>query len=113
MTGAEISSRDRARGRVDLDRERIEAGVDQIGSPPRLVKAMNDAIEAYFGKAAPWLEKEMAVGRNDGKFAVGADQLASTIVPAGQAVFPLRGAAVGGGGGSAGAPRAGGAAQPG
>jgi hypothetical protein len=58
LTAAEISSMDRAQGRVDLDRERIEAGVDQIGSPPRLAKAMNDAIEAYFGKAAPWLEKE-------------------------------------------------------
>ena len=59
MTAAEISIIDRAQGRVDLDRERIEAGVDQIGSPPRLVKAMNDAVEAYFGKVAPWLEKEM------------------------------------------------------
>ena len=67
LTAAEISSMDRAQGRVDLDRERIEAGVDQIGSPPRLAKAMNDAIEAYFGKAAPWLEKEMAAGRADGK----------------------------------------------
>jgi methyl-accepting chemotaxis protein len=94
MTAAEISSMDRAQGRVDLDRERIEAGVDQIGSPPRLAKAMNDAIEAYFGKAAPWLEKEMAVGRNDGKFAVGADQLASTIVPAVQAFFAVRDAAL-------------------
>jgi hypothetical protein len=32
LTAAEISSMDRAQGRVDLDRERIEAGVDQIGT---------------------------------------------------------------------------------
>jgi HAMP domain-containing protein len=94
LTAAEISSMDRAQGRVDLDRERIEAGVDQIGSPPRLAKAMNDAIEAYFGKAAPWLEKEMTVGRNDGKFAIGANELASTIVPAVQAFFAVRDAAL-------------------
>ncbi|WP_108522166.1 methyl-accepting chemotaxis protein [Bradyrhizobium algeriense] len=94
LTAAEISSMDRAQGRVDLDRERIEAGVDQIGSPSRLAKAMNDAIEAYFGKAAPWLEKEMAVGRNDGKYAIGSDQLASTIVPAVQAFFAVRDAAL-------------------
>ncbi|MEH2494773.1 methyl-accepting chemotaxis protein [Bradyrhizobium sp. AZCC 1678] len=94
LTAAEISSMDRAQGRVDLDRERIEAGVDQIGSPPRLAKAMNDAIEAYFGKAAPWLEKEMAAGRNDGKYAIGSDQLASTIVPAVQAFFAVRDAAL-------------------
>jgi methyl-accepting chemotaxis protein len=105
LTAAEISSMDRAQGRVDLDRERIEAGVDQIGSPPRLAKAMNDAIEGYFGKAAPWLEKEMAVGRNDGKFAVGADQLASTIVPAVQAFFAVRDAALAEAGERAGAAR--------
>jgi methyl-accepting chemotaxis protein len=105
LTAAETSSMDRAQGRVDLDRERIEAGVDQIGSPPRLVKAMNDAIEGYFGKAAPWLEKEMAVGRNDGKFAVGADQLASTIVPAVQAFFAVRDAALAEAGERAGAAR--------
>ena len=63
LTAAEISITDRAQGRVDLDRERIEAGVDQIGSPPRLAKAMNDAIEGYFGKAAPWLDKEIAAAR--------------------------------------------------
>jgi methyl-accepting chemotaxis protein len=103
LTAAEISSMDRAQGRVDLDRERIEAGVDQIGSPPR--QAMNDAIEGYFGKAAPWLEKEMAVGRNDGKFAVGADQLASTIVPAVQAFFAVRDAALAEAGERAGAAR--------
>ena len=105
VTAAEISSMDRAQGRVDLDRERIEAGVDQIGSPPRLAKAMNDAIEAYFGKAAPWLEKEMAVGRNDGKFAIGSDQLASTIVPAVQAFFAVRDAALAEAGERAGAAR--------
>ena len=105
MTAAEISSMDRAQGRVDLDRERIEAGVDQIGSPPRLAKAMNDAIEGYFGKAAPWLEKEMAAGRNDGKFAINADQLASTIVPAVQAFFAVRDAALAEAGERAGAAR--------
>jgi methyl-accepting chemotaxis protein len=94
VTAAEISSMDRAQGRVDLDRERIEAGVDQIGSPPRLAKAMNDAIDAYFGKAAPWLEKEMAVGRADGKYAINSDQLAGTIVPAVQAFFAVRDAAL-------------------
>ena len=94
VTAAETSSMDRAQGRVDLDRERIEAGVDQIGSPPRLAKAMNDAIEAYFGKAAPWLEKEMVAGRADGKYAINSDQLAGTIVPAVQAFFAVRDAAL-------------------
>jgi methyl-accepting chemotaxis protein len=105
LTAAEISGMDRAQGRVDLDRGRIEAGVDQIGSPPRLAKAMNDAVEAYFGKAAPWLEKEMATGRNDGKFAITADQLASTIVPAVQAFFAVRDAALAEAGERAGAAR--------
>ena len=105
LTAAEISTMDRAQGRVDLDRERIEAGVDQIGSPPRLAKAMNDAIEAYFGKAAPWLEKETAAGRNDGKFAINSEQLAGTIVPAVQAFFAVRDAALAEAGDRAGAAR--------
>ncbi|NOJ41876.1 methyl-accepting chemotaxis protein [Bradyrhizobium australiense] len=94
LTAAEISITDRAQGRVDLDRERIEAGVDQIGSPLRLATAMNDAVEGYFGKAAPWLEKEMAAGRADGKYAINSDQLASAIVPAVQAFFAVRDAAL-------------------
>ncbi|KRR20706.1 chemotaxis protein [Bradyrhizobium lablabi] len=94
LTAAEISITDRAQGRVDLDRERIEAGVDQIGSPPRLTKAMNDAVEGYFGKAAPWLEKEMATGRAEGNYAINAEQLAGAIVPAVQAFFAVRDAAL-------------------
>jgi methyl-accepting chemotaxis protein len=94
ITAAETSSMDRAEGRVTLDRERIEAGVDQIGSPPRLAKAMNDAIDGYFGKVAPWLEKELAAGRADGNYAINSDQLAGTIVPAVQAFFIVRDAAL-------------------
>jgi methyl-accepting chemotaxis protein len=94
LTAAEISTMDRAQGRVDLDRERIEAGVDQIGSPPRLAKAMQDAIDAYFGKAAPWLEKALAIGRAEGKYEIGANELATTIVPAVQAFFAVRDAAL-------------------
>ena len=105
LTAAEISITDRAQGRVDLDRERIEAGVDQIGSPPRLTKAMNDAVDAYFGKAAPWLEKVMAAGRNDGNYGIGSDELATTIVPAVQAFFAVRDAALAEAGERAGAAR--------
>jgi len=105
LTAAEISITDRAQGRVDLDRERIEAGVDQIGSPPRLAKAMNEAVEGYFGKAAPWLEKEMAAGRAEGKYEINSDQLASTIVPAVQAFFAVRDAALAEAGERAGAAR--------
>ena len=94
LTAAEISVTDRAQGRIDLDRERIEAGVDQIGSPPRIAKAMSDAVEGYFGKVAPWLEKEIAAGRADGNYAINENQLAGTIVPAVQAFFAVRDAAL-------------------
>ena len=82
LAAAEISFADRGQGRVDLDRERIEAGVDQIGSPPRLAKALKDALDSYFGQAEPWLEKEMLAGHDDGKYRINSDELASTIVPA-------------------------------
>jgi methyl-accepting chemotaxis protein len=95
LTTAEISAIDRAQGRVDLDRERIEAGVDQIGSPPRLVKPLKDAVDLYFGQAAPWLEKEVLAARNDGKYGVGSeDELAAKIVPAVQSFFAVRDAAL-------------------
>jgi methyl-accepting chemotaxis protein len=95
MTAAEISAIDRAQGRVDLDRERIEAGVDQIGSPARLTKPLKDAVDAYFGGAAPWLEKEVLSGRNDGKYGINSeDELAAKVVPAVQSFFALRDAAL-------------------
>jgi methyl-accepting chemotaxis protein len=94
MTAAEISSVDRAQGRVDLDRERIEAGVDQIGSPVRLAKPLKDAVDFYFGRAAPVLEKEMPAARGDGKFGMNSDELAALIVPAVQSFFAVRDAAL-------------------
>jgi methyl-accepting chemotaxis protein len=95
MTAAEISSIDRAQGRVDLDRERIEAGVDQIGSPARLVKPLKDAVEAYFEGVVPWLEKEVLAGRNDGKYGISSEgELAAKVVPAVQSFFALRDAAL-------------------
>jgi methyl-accepting chemotaxis protein len=95
MTAAEISSIDRAQGRVDLDRERIEAGVDQLGSPARLVKPLENAVDAYFKGAAPWLEKEVLAGRNDGKYGINSeDELAARVVPAVQSFFAVRDASL-------------------
>src|SRR6266566_4469211 len=95
MTAAEISSIDRAQGRVDLDRQLIEAGVDQIGSPARLVKPLKDAVDAYFGQVAPWLEKEILAFRSDGKYGINSeDELAAKVVPAVQSFFVVRDAAL-------------------
>ncbi|CAN5128633.1 HAMP domain-containing methyl-accepting chemotaxis protein [soil metagenome] len=95
LTAAEISSIDRAQGRVDLDRERIEAGVDQIGSPARLVKPLKEAVDLYFGKAVPWLDKEIMAARNDGKYGIASEaELAAAIVPAVQSFFVVRDAAL-------------------
>jgi methyl-accepting chemotaxis protein len=94
LTPAELSTIDRAQGRIDLDRERIEAGVDQIGSPPQLAKALAVSTDSYFAKVAPWLEKEIAAGRGDGKYGINSDQLAGTVVPAVQTFFGIRDAAL-------------------
>lgn len=67
LTIAEFSLMDQLQGRVETDRERIEAGIDQLGNPPRIAKAFKDATEAYFGHAAPVVEKEMPAARSDGK----------------------------------------------
>ncbi|SHK10479.1 Methyl-accepting chemotaxis protein [Bradyrhizobium lablabi] len=95
LSAAEISAIDRAQGRVDLDHERIEAGVDQIGSPARLVKPLKDAVDAYFGGAAPWIEKEILAARGDGNYGVKSeDELAARVVPAVQSFFAVRDAAL-------------------
>src|SRR5579871_2411655 len=94
LTPAEFATMDRNQGRVELDRERIEAGVDQLGSPPRLTKALKEAIDAYFGRAAVVIEKEMPAAHGDGKYGIGPDDLAAAVVPAVQTFFGLRDAAL-------------------
>jgi methyl-accepting chemotaxis protein len=95
MTAGEMSAVDRAQGRVELDRERIEAGVDQVGNPARLVKALKDAVDTYFGRAAPWIEKEIMAARGDGKYGISSEnELAANVLPAVQTFFVVRDAAL-------------------
>ena len=94
LTTAEFAAMDRFQGRADLDRERIEAGVDQVGNPPRLTKALKEAIDAYYGKAVLVIEKEMPAARGDGQYGINADELATHIVPAVTKFFVVRDAAL-------------------
>ena len=94
LTTAEFAAMDRFQGRADLDRERIEAGVDQVGNPPRLTKALKEAIDAYYGKAVLAVEREMPAARSDGQYRINADELATYIVPAVTKFFVVRDAAL-------------------
>jgi methyl-accepting chemotaxis protein len=94
VTTAELSSMDRAQGRVDVDRERIEAGIDQIGKPERLVKPLKEAVQGYFVDVAPVIEQEIPAARSDGKYKMSNDDLAAAIVPAIQRFVVLRDAAL-------------------
>ena len=94
LTTAEFAAMDGFQGRADLDRERIEAGVDQVGNPPRLTKALKEAIDAYYGKAVLVIEKEMPAARGDGQYGINADELATHIVPAVTKFFVVRDAAL-------------------
>jgi methyl-accepting chemotaxis protein len=94
MTVAEFTAMDRNQGRVDVDRERIESDIDQLGSPVRLTSAMKDAFDAYFGRAAQVIDKEMPAAHGDGKFGINADDLANAIVPALVRFFGIRDAAL-------------------
>jgi methyl-accepting chemotaxis protein len=94
LTAAELSSMDRGEGRIDVGRERIEATVDQLGKPERLANPLKVAIEGYFGRAAPAIEKEMPAARSDGKYGMTSEELAATIVPAIQAFITVRDAAL-------------------
>jgi len=94
LTAAEFALMDRMQGRVEADRERIEAGIDQLGNPPRIAAAFKAAADSYFGKAAAAVDKEMPAARSDGKYGIGADELATVIVPAIQMFYGVRDAAL-------------------
>src|SRR5579883_762057 len=90
----EIATVNRAQGRVEVDRERIEASVDQLGNPERLARALKEATDAYFGRAALMLEKELSAEQRDSAAGVNADELATAVLPAIQSFFLLRDAAL-------------------
>ena len=94
LVAAEFSLMDRMQGRVEADRERIEAGMEMLGNPPRIATALKAATESYFGNAAPVVDKEMPAARSDGKYGVNADELAKVIVPAIQMFYGVRDAAL-------------------
>ena len=94
LTAAELSLMDRMQGRVEADRERIEAAIDQLGNPSRIAAALKAATESYFGRAAVAVDKEMPAARSDGKYGIGADELAKVIVPAIQMFYSVRDAAL-------------------
>src|SRR4051794_2436381 len=94
LTAPEFSLMDRMQGRVEADRERIEAGIDQLGSPPRIATALKAATDSYFGKAAAAVDKEMPAARGDGKYGINAEELANVIVPAIQMFYGVRDAAL-------------------
>ncbi|QIO36850.1 methyl-accepting chemotaxis protein [Bradyrhizobium sp. 1(2017)] len=94
LSAAELSLMDRMQGRVEADRERIEAGIDQLGNPSRIATALKAANESYFGAAAVAVEREIPAARSDGKYSTTADDLAKVIVPAIQMFYGVRDAAL-------------------
>ncbi len=94
MTPAELAAIDRGQGRIDVDRERIEAAIDQLGSPPRLAQARASGFQAYFGQAAPVLDRQAQAARSDGKYTVSLDGLTQAVVPNLLALLTVRDAAL-------------------
>ncbi|MVT53697.1 HAMP domain-containing protein [Bradyrhizobium yuanmingense] len=94
LTAAELSLMDRMQGRVEANRERLEAGIDQLGNPARIAAALKAATASYFGQAAVAVDKELPAARSDGKYSGTADELAKVIVPAIQMFYGVRDAAL-------------------
>src|SRR3569833_727160 len=90
LAAAEKAATDRAQGRIESDRDRIDAGVDQAGNPARLVDALKDAKQAYFGRTTDIIEQEIAAGLTDANYSVNADQLAGVVVPPIQKFLSVR-----------------------
>ena len=94
MTTPEFAAMDRNQGRVEVDRERIESDVDQLGRPARLASAMKEAFDGYFNRVALDIEKQMGAARADGKFTITSDEFAANTVPALVRFFAIRDAAL-------------------
>ena len=93
-TPAEVSSLDRAQGRLDVERERIEAGIDQIGKPERLVRALGEAIQGYFAELSPRIDQDIASARNDGRYKMTSEDLTTASVASVQRFIVVRDAAL-------------------
>jgi methyl-accepting chemotaxis protein len=94
LTAAEKVAADRAQGRVDANRDRMDAAVDQLGNPARLADALKEAKQAYFGQAAPVVDKEIATGLVDANYSIDGDQLAELVVPPIMKFLVVRDAAI-------------------
>jgi methyl-accepting chemotaxis protein len=94
LTAAEFSSMDRSQGRLEAGRERLEAIVDQLGKPERLIKPLNTALQSYFDLVAPQFDKEMPAARTDGKYTLTVPELGAVLLPAVQGFFALRDTAI-------------------
>lgn len=94
LTSAERSLMDRVQGRIEVDRERIEASLNQLGDPVRLDKVMREAVDSYFGKAELVIQREFAVGSSGASYGMSSDELAKSTVPATQSFIAVRDAAL-------------------
>ncbi|MGJ4999505.1 methyl-accepting chemotaxis protein [Bradyrhizobium sp. HKCCYLS3077] len=94
VTLPEKATMDRGLGRIESNRDRLQSGVQQLGNPPRLATALKEANDAYFGRANPVVDREIATGLGDANYTINADQLAETVVPAIEKFFVLRDATI-------------------
>ncbi|WP_315765508.1 MULTISPECIES: HAMP domain-containing methyl-accepting chemotaxis protein [unclassified Bradyrhizobium] len=94
VTPTEKATMDRAQGRIETDRDRMEAGVQQLGDPAGLAAALRNAKESYFGQAGPLIDKEIAAGLSDTNYSITAEQLGERVVPAVEKFFAVRDAAI-------------------
>jgi methyl-accepting chemotaxis protein len=94
LSPAELATVDRLQGRVETDRARIEAGIDQIGNPPRLTEALRAAIAGYFGGAGPFLDRQVELARAGKPYTITIDELTKELVPQLAVVIKMRDAAL-------------------
>jgi methyl-accepting chemotaxis protein len=94
LTPTELAGLDRLQGRIDANRGRIEAGIDQIGNPPRLVEAQRAATASYFGEAEPFLNHQIDLSRDGKPYTITIEQLTGATVPTLMTVLKVRDAAL-------------------
>lgn len=93
MTQGELAAHDRLQGRLAGDRERIEAEIEQLGSPPRLTATYHEAVEAFYTNGQDVIDRLMERARGNGQFGAVADSLVK-MAPHTLAILKVRDAAL-------------------
>lgn len=81
LSATELTALDRLEGRIQADRKRAEASLEQFGRPPGVADAWATAVQAFFVEVEPVLVREVTNSRAGKPYEISTADLARTTQP--------------------------------